>query len=73
MVVEVTGDGELASVEGGVADTDHAVVGLDHDGDEVATRTAEHGSRLLNLHRVPSLSPHGTDRARPHRGLDLTE
>ena len=55
VVVEVADHGQLPAVQRRVADAAHAVVGLDHDGDEVAPGARDDGSSRCDLH--PSVVP----------------
>ena len=51
VVGEIAGDGELAAVEGGVAEAVDAFVGFDLERDEVAARGADVDGGARDLHR----------------------
>ena len=56
VVGKVRGDGQLAAVEGGIAEAGEALVGLDLQGDEVAARTGDDDLGGTDFH-VLSLAP----------------
>src|SRR5699024_2916724 len=53
MIAEVGGDGELAAVQGAVAQYDETIAGGDRDGDEVATGAGDVHVDAIDGHAVP--------------------